>query len=122
MLAGGPGVGVSSKTQKLHSLNQFLNHIRLFGPTRFAWCFIYESQNAPFNKIMRRNSNYHNVPWSLAKLHEKLEGVYLGMNDDVKMIFDSNGNCLVLVKHCRWGSLLLKSTSFSSFGKKYSVF
>jgi hypothetical protein len=63
---------------------------------------------------MRKNSNYHNVPWSLANFHEKFEGVYFGMNDDVKMIFDSNGNCLVLVKYCRYYyRLLLKSNDFN---------
>jgi hypothetical protein len=34
------------------------------------------------------------------------------MNDEVKLIFDSNGNCLVLLKHSRRGSLLKISSDF----------
>ena len=44
--------GGSSVTPKLHSLIHFPNQIRLFGPPRYVWCFRYESQNAPFKKIM----------------------------------------------------------------------
>ena len=38
----------STISPKLHSLIHFANQIRLLGPPRYAWCFRFESQNAPF--------------------------------------------------------------------------
>ncbi len=110
-----PKASGSAITPKLHSLIHFPNQIRQFGPPRYAWCFRYESQNAPFKKIMRRNCNFHNVPWSLSTHHQKLvglnirtdgEGDFFGMKDDIKMICSSTDSRPTLLKHSRWATLL----------------
>ncbi|KAK4013976.1 hypothetical protein OUZ56_026524 [Daphnia magna] len=72
-----PGINVAGKsiTPKLHSLLHFPAQIRHFGAPRYSWCFRYETKNAPFKKIMRRNSNFHNVPWTMASHHQRLVGL-----------------------------------------------
>ena len=106
-------------TPKLHSFLHFPSQIRQFGPPRYSWCFRYESKNAPFKKITRRNCNFHNVPWSLATHHQKLVGYdirtdgesdYFGMADDIKVISLANHNSPIFVKDCRWSQLLLRET------------
>lgn len=62
-------------TPKLHGLIHFPSMIRLFGPPRSFWCYRYESKNAPLKKVMRRNCNYRNIPFSLAAQHQKLFGL-----------------------------------------------
>lgn len=105
----------SAITPKLHSMIHIPNQIRQFGPPRYYWCFRYESKNAPFKKIMRRNSNFHNVPWTLASNHQKLVGLnirtdgeddYFGLNDDVKVICSSSDHRPVLLKLSMWENLL----------------
>ena len=62
-------------TPKLHSLIHIPTQIKLFGPLRYFWCFRYESKNAPLKKIMRRNSNFLNVPFTMASQTQKLMGL-----------------------------------------------
>ena len=47
-------------TPKLHALLHVVDQIRLFGPPRYSWTFRYESKNAPFKKVWRRNCNFLN--------------------------------------------------------------
>ena len=62
-------------TPKLHSLLHITRQIRLFGAPRNFWCYRYESKNAPFKKVMRRNCNFRNVPYTMATHHQKLVGL-----------------------------------------------
>lgn len=107
-------------TPKFHSFLHFPSQIRQFGPPRYSWCLRYESKNAPFKKVMRRNCNFHNVPWSLAIHHQKLVGYdiitdgesdYFGMADDLEVISLNNHNPPIFVKYCRWSGLLLRASN-----------
>ena len=69
-------------TPKLHSLLHMVRQIRLFGAPRYAWCYRYESKNAPFKKVMRRNCNYTNIPFTMSNHHQKLAGLDLRSNGD----------------------------------------
>lgn len=69
--------GNQTLTPKQHSLIHIIDQIILHGPPRHSWCFRYESVNAPFKKIMRRNCNYANVPLSMVAYHQKLAGLNL---------------------------------------------
>jgi hypothetical protein len=64
--------GSKAITPKLHSLLHLATQIRQFGPPRCSWCYRYESKNARFKKIMRRNTNNHNVPWTFTTHHQKM--------------------------------------------------
>ncbi|KAK4007440.1 hypothetical protein OUZ56_012597 [Daphnia magna] len=78
-VAGSAGKAI---TPKLHTLLHFPSQIRLFGPPRYSWCFRYESKNARFKKIMRRNCNFRNVPWSFCAHHQKLVGLDVRENGE----------------------------------------
>ena len=76
------GDGGNTITPKLHALLHMARQIRLFGAPRYAWCYRYESKNAPFKKIMRRNCNFKNVPFTMANQHQKLVGLDLRSDGD----------------------------------------
>lgn len=78
-VAGSAGKAI---TPKLHTLLHFPSQIRLFVPPRYSWCFRYESKNARFKKIMRRNCNFRNVPWSFCAHHQKLVGLDVRENGE----------------------------------------
>ncbi len=104
-----------SITPKLHSLLHFPNQIRLFGSPRYCWCFRYESKNAPFKKIMRRNCNFHNVPWSMATHNQKLVGLDVKIDGegnyfDVQNRILGNFTSSVAVKVTRWENILCDKT------------
>ena len=101
----------NSITPKFHSLIHFITQIIQFGAPRYSWCFRYESKNAPFKKIMRRNCNYHNVPWSMASHHQKLVGLdittdgesyYFRKIDDYVL---HNHSSSIDVKNAWWASI-----------------
>ena len=106
----------NSITPKLHSLIHFTTQIRQFGAPRYSWCFRYESKNAPFKKIMRRNCNYHNVPWSMASHHQKLVGLDIttdGESHYFRKIDDyvlHNHNSLIDANNAWWASIFFKMT------------
>ena len=94
------------------------NQIRQFGAPRYAWCFRFESKNAPFKKIMRRNCNFLNVPWSLSTHHQKLvgldirtdgEGKYFGVSDNIEVILTENHKHKTVL-NCRFSNLICNST------------
>lgn len=62
-------------TPKLHALLHLPSQIRAFGPPRYAWCFRYESANVPLKKVMRRTSNFHGIPFSMAMQRQRLTGL-----------------------------------------------
>lgn len=114
-------------TPKLHSLIHFPSQIKQFGPPRFSWCFRYESKNAPFKKIMRRNSNFHNVPWTLASHHQKLvgmdiridgEGHYFGKFEDYSV---NESHTPFAVKYARWCNILCDATPLGENSKIQSI-
>lgn len=62
-------------TPKLHALLHLPRQIRMFGCPRYSWCFRYESKNAPLKKIMRRNCNYSNIPFTMSLHHQRMVGL-----------------------------------------------
>lgn len=111
-------------TPKLHSLIHFPDQIRQFGAPRYSWCFRYESKNAPFKKIMRRNCNFRNVPWSMASHHQKLVGLdistdgesgyFRNMND---FILQNPNSSLIDVKNAWWGNIFFETTGMQKDSK-----
>lgn len=115
----------SSISPKLHMLTHFPNQIRRFGAPRYSWCFRYESKNAPFKKIMRRNCNFHNVPWSLSTHHQKLvgldirldgEGDFFGIDNDESVLSQSNIGTVDIQFSC-WSELLCEKTKLTMDSK-----
>ena len=109
-----------SITLKLHSLLHFPAQIRQFGAPRYSWCFRYEQKNAPFKKIMRRNSNFHNVPWTMASHHQRLvcldiksdgEGNFFGKSNEFAIQIKKSS--MILVKNAWWSKMFLEATGLS---------
>ncbi len=109
-------------TPKLHALIHLPQQIRMFGPPRYFSCYRYESKNAPFKKIMKRNCNYRNIPFSLASRHQKLVALNIcrdGENDFFGVFNSLNGvSSTVEIKDSKWFDILKDSglshvTSFS---------
>lgn len=104
-------------TPKLHALTHFPNLIRQFGPPRYYWCYRYESKNAPLKKVMRRNCNFLNVPFSLASQHQKLVGLDVRVDgegfyfstclNELKICSTSRVGVAQNVRNSQWAPLLL---------------
>ena len=62
-------------TPKHHALLHLPAQIKMFGPPRYSWCFRYEAKNARMKKVMQRNCNYHNIPYTLSAHTQKLMGL-----------------------------------------------
>ena len=98
-------------TPKLHVLHHFVNQIILFGPPRYSMSFRYESKNAPFKKIMRRNCNFLNVPYTMALFHQRLLGLHI-RQDGTGNFFENSIQILNMEKGPRsinkWRDVLLQ--------------
>lgn len=117
-----PKTNGSSITPKLDVLIHFPEQIQNFVPPRYDW-FRYESKNAPFKRVMRRNCNFHNVPWSLCTFHQKLvglqicsdgEGDYFEMTNSLKTISMTDGPPIE-VQFSQWSKELCDKTSLTLF-------
>lgn len=86
-------------TPKFHTLLHFASQIRLFGPPRCWWCFRYESKNARFKKVMRRNCNFRNVPYTFATNHQKLMSLDIKQDGQGAFLSSNLENFKVHVKH-----------------------
>ena len=86
-------------TPKLHTLIHFPSQIRLFGPPRYSWCFRYESKNARFKKVMRRNCNFRNVPYTFATSHQKLMSLDIKQDGQGTFLSSNLETFTVHVKH-----------------------
>ncbi len=110
-------------TPKLHSLLHLANQIRMFGALRNSWCFRYESKNARFKKIMNRNCNFSNVPWSLSSHHQKLVGLDVARDGEGHFFgnmenFTVHGHHSPIdVKHAWWAHIAYETTDLISDSK-----
>lgn len=116
-------------TPKLHALLHLPDQIRRQGPLRYSWSYRYESANVPIKKIMRRNSNYRNVAYTVACFYQKnlarrvanfTDGDFFEMN------YDSDPRVFKLkrmqLEHNKFFQLIYENQFFSCGRHDYFTF
>jgi hypothetical protein len=111
-------------TPKLHALLHVVEQIRLFGPPRYSWCFRYESKNAPFKKVWRRNCNFRNPAYTLASNHQKLVAFDIAVDGESNFFGDQveiekQSEFDMLITNYKWAYLL--NDTFPLESKMHSI-